>query len=187
VVNFTILGGRPAAPCTVSLSLIQRENSMEIAERCVANFHYTLTNSQGEVLDSSSGGEPLAYLHGAGNIIPGLEKALLGKKVGDKLDVTVSPAEGYGERNDSLVQTVPRNLFQGVDEIQPGMSFQAQSSQGPMRVVVTAVTDENVTVDGNHPLAGETLHFAVEITAVRDASLEELTHGHVHGPGGHQH
>ncbi len=160
---------------------------MEIADRCVASFHYTLTNDKGEVLDSSTGGDPMAYLHGQGNIIGGLEKALLGKKAGDKLKVSVAPGEGYGEHRPELVQQVPKAAFQGVAEIQPGMAFTAQSNQGPMRVVVTAVEGDNVTVDGNHPLAGETLHFAVEIAEVRAASEEELAHGHVHGPGGHQH
>ena len=160
---------------------------MQVAENSVVLIHYTLTNDQGEVLDSSSGGEPLAYLHGSGNIIPGLEKALEGKQAGDKLVVKVAPADGYGERNDALIQQVPKRAFQGVAQIQPGMSFTAQSSQGPMQVTVTAVAGDMVTVDGNHPLAGETLNFDVEVTEVRKATLEELSHGHVHGPGGHQH
>jgi len=160
---------------------------MQVAENSVVLIHYTLTNDQGEVLDSSSGGEPLAYLHGSGNIIPGLEKALEGKQAGDKLVVKVAPADGYGERNDSLIQQVPKRAFQGVAQIQPGMSFTAQSSQGPMQVTVTAVAGDMVTVDGNHPLAGETLNFDVEVTEVRKATLEELSHGHVHGPGGHHH
>jgi len=161
---------------------------MQIADRCVVTFHYTLTNDRGEVLDSSSGGSPLAYLHGMGNIIPGLEKELTGKQEGDKLQVRVDPAEGYGERNDALIQQVPRRAFQGVDDIQPGMSFTAQGGNGaPMRVVVTQVTGDMVTVDGNHPLAGESLNFDVEIAGVREASEEELSHGHVHGEGGHHH
>lgn len=161
---------------------------MEIADQRVVYMHYTLTNSQGEVLDSSRGHEPLAYLHGAGNIIPGLEKALLGKQAGDKLNVQVSPAEGYGERDEQLLQQVPRRAFQGVKDVQPGMSFQAQSGDGtPMRVTVTQVVGDMVTVDGNHPLAGETLNFDVEITEVRAATAEEMSHGHVHGEGGHHH
>jgi len=160
---------------------------MQVAEDSVVLIHYTLTNDKGEVLDSSSGGEPLAYLQGAGNIIPGLEKALVGKQAGDKLVVKVLPAEGYGERDDSLIQQVPKRAFQGVAQIQPGMSFTAQSNNGPMQVTVTAVTGDMVTVDGNHPLAGETLNFDVEVTEVRKATLEELSHGHVHGAGGHHH
>jgi FKBP-type peptidyl-prolyl cis-trans isomerase SlyD len=160
---------------------------MQIADRSVVSFHYTLTNDRGEVLDSSSGGSPLAYLHGSGNIIPGLEKALLGKVAGDKLQVTVAPAEGYGERDARLIQEVPRRAFQGIKDIKAGMSFTAQGPQGPTRVTVTRVAGDMVTVDGNHPLAGETLNFDVEITQVREASEEELAHGHVHGEGGHHH
>lgn len=160
---------------------------MQAAENSVVSMHYTLTNNKGEVLDSSQGGDPLTYLHGSGNIIPGLEKALTGKQVGDKLQVTVAPAEGYGEHDPALIQQVPKRAFQGVPNIEPGMTFHAQSSQGPMRVTVTAVQGDMVTVDGNHPLAGETLNFDVEITEVRAATLEEIAHGHVHGPGGHHH
>src|SRR5690606_15568016 len=135
--------------------------------------------------DSSQGHEPLAYLHGAGNIIPGLEKALLGKQTGDKLQVTVAPAEGYGEHDPQLIQQVPRRAFQGIKDVKPGMSFEAQGAGGaPMRVVVTHVAGDMVTVDGNHPLAGETLNFDVEITEVRAATAEEMSHGHVHGAGG---
>ena len=160
---------------------------MQIADQCVALFHYTLTNDAGDVIDSSSGNEPMAYLHGVGNIVVGLEKAMTGKQSGDKFEVVVAPEEGYGQRNESLVQTVPRSMFQGVDEITVGMRFQAQSDHGPVSVIVTEVTDENVTVDGNHALAGQSLNFAIEVTEVRAASAEELEHGHVHGPGGHQH
>ncbi|MGY6518968.1 MAG: FKBP-type peptidyl-prolyl cis-trans isomerase [Lysobacteraceae bacterium] len=157
---------------------------MQIADRCVASFHYTLTNDAGEVLDSSNGRAPLAYLHGAGNIVPGLEKAMEGKTVGEAFKVDVAPAEGYGERHDALIQVVPREAFQGVDDVQPGMQFQAQSNQGVMSVTVTKIEDGQVTVDGNHPLAGETLHFDIEVTEVREATAEELEHGHAHGAGG---
>ncbi|HWY24532.1 MAG TPA: peptidylprolyl isomerase [Nevskia sp.] len=160
---------------------------MQIADRCVASFNYTLTNDAGEVLDSSEGREPLSYLHGKGNIVPGLEKEMTGKKVGDKFKVKVKPEEGYGVQNPALVQVVPRDAFRGVDDLQPGMQFRAESDRGPMMVVVTAVTGDQVTVDGNHPLAGATLHFAIEITEVREASVEEVLHGHVHGAGGHHH
>lgn len=160
---------------------------MQITDRCVVSFHYTLTNDRGEVLDSSDGGEPLAYLHGCGNIIPGLEKALTGKQAGDKLNVKVRPEEGYGERDERLVQDVPRQAFQGVRDIKPGMSFTAEGEHGPARVTVTRVAGDVVTVDGNHPLAGEALTFDVEIASVREASPEELDHGHVHGQGGHHH
>jgi FKBP-type peptidyl-prolyl cis-trans isomerase SlyD len=161
---------------------------MQIAQDKVVLIHYTLTDDGGKVLDSSSGGDPLAYLHGQGNIIPGLEKALEGKQAGDKLNVRVEPTEGYGVRDASLVQQVPRRAFGSVSKVEPGMQFHAQSAQGQMRVVtVTHVKGDMVTVDGNHPLAGEVLVFDVEVAEVRDATGEELEHGHVHGPGGHHH
>lgn len=161
---------------------------MQIAENAVVAIHYTLTNDAGETLDSSrERDEPLAYLHGHGNIIPGLEKALTGKQAGDTLKVTVDPTEGYGERHEGLIQDVPREAFQGVDELAPGMQFQANTDAGPRMFTITDVQGDVITVDGNHPLAGATLHFDVEITDVRAASAEELSHGHVHGPGGHEH
>jgi len=160
---------------------------MQIAERTVASFHYTLTNDAGTVIDSSAGRSPLAYLHGAGNIVPGLEKEMLGRQVGDVFNVVVGPEEGYGMPNPMMIQVVPREAFQGVETLEVGMEFQAQTPQGPMSVAIASIDGEEVTVDGNHPLAGKTLHFAIEVTAVRDASLEELTHGHVHGEGGHHH
>ena len=160
---------------------------MQIGERTVATFHYTLTNAAGLVLDSSAGREPLAYLHGAGNIVPGLEKEMAGRQAGDSFKVVVSPEEGYGMPNPMMIQVVPREAFQGVDTLEVGMEFQAQTPQGPMSVAIAKIEGDEVTVDGNHPLAGQALHFDIEVTEVRDASLEELTHGHVHGPGGHHH
>lgn len=161
---------------------------MTIKENSAVSFHYTLTDDDGQQLDSSAGKAPLAYLHGAGNIIPGLENALTGKAVGDSMSVAISATEGYGEVQNELIQEVPRTSFQGVDEIEVGMQFEAQTGQGgTVPVTVTAVTDETVTVDGNHPLAGKNLNFDVSIKAVRDATEEELEHGHVHGPGGHDH
>ncbi|MDH4074099.1 MAG: peptidylprolyl isomerase [Gammaproteobacteria bacterium] len=160
---------------------------MKIAHEKVVSIHYTLTNSEGSVLDSSSGNDPLAYLHGFGNIIPGLENALEGKEAGEKLSVTVEPEQGYGARDEQLVQAVPRTAFKGVEELAPGMQFQAQGPQGTRLVVVTQVAADVVTVDANHPLAGQTLHFEVEVSGVRDATSVELEHGHVHGPGGHHH
>ena len=160
---------------------------MKIAHEKVVSIHYTLTNKEGTVLDSSSGNEPLAYLHGFGNIIPGLENALEGKEKGEKLTVSVEPEQGYGARDEQLVQAVPRSAFKGVEELAPGMQFQAQGPQGSRLVVVTQVAQDVVTVDANHPLAGQTLQFEVEISEVRDATAEELEHGHVHGPHGHHH
>ncbi|BCX88338.1 FKBP-type peptidyl-prolyl cis-trans isomerase SlyD [Methylomarinovum tepidoasis] len=153
---------------------------MQVSENKVVSIHYTLKNDAGEVIDSSEGREPLTYLHGVGNIIPGLEKALEGKDVGEHVDVSIAPEEAYGERNDALVQAVPRSAFEGVDEIKPGMQFQAQTPAGMQILTVVKVEGDEVIVDGNHPLAGETLHFSVDITDVRDATEEEKSHGHVH-------
>jgi FKBP-type peptidyl-prolyl cis-trans isomerase SlyD len=160
---------------------------MQVARDTVVAIHYTLKNDAGMTLDASTAGEPLVYLHGNGHLIPGLERALEGKRVGDKLSVAVAPADAYGEVDADLVQDVPRSAFRGVDDIQVGMRFQAQSNDGPRTVVVTKVTSDVITVDGNHPLAGQTLNFDVEIAAVRAATREELAHGHVHGPGGYEH
>ena len=159
---------------------------MTVENGKVVSFHYTLTNAQGDVLDQSQE-HPMPYLHGAGNIIPGLEKELAGKKVGDKLTVNVPAAEAYGEYHEQLVNDVPREAFQGVDQIEPGMQFQANTPEGVQVITVKAVSGETVTVDANHPLAGQDLNFDVEIVEVREAAAEELAHGHVHGDGGHQH
>ncbi|HSG03801.1 MAG TPA: peptidylprolyl isomerase [Marinobacterium sp.] len=160
---------------------------MQIAEKTVVSIHYTLTNTDGETLDSSVGQDPLVYLHGANNIIAGLEAALLGKTVGDSLQVSVEPGEGYGELREELVQEVDRSAFQGVDEIDVGMQFMAQTPWGEQPVTVVKVEGDNITLDGNHPLAGQVLNFDVEVVEIRDASAEELDHGHVHGAGGHHH
>ena len=153
-----------------------------MAQPRVVTIHYTLTNDQGEQLDSSrvEGREPLAYLEGAQNIIGGLESALTEKDAGDQVKVSVEPFEGYGEVNEELVQPVPRSAFEGVDTIEPGMQFQAQTEQGPVPIRVVEVQDEEVTIDGNHELAGERLHFSVSIESVREASEEEIAHGHAH-------
>jgi FKBP-type peptidyl-prolyl cis-trans isomerase SlyD len=160
---------------------------MQIANDRVVLIHYTLTNDAGETIDSSAGRDPLAYLHGRGNLIQGLESKLAGRVAGDKLDVRVTPSDGYGEVDPALTQTVPRSAFPDDVELQIGMRFQTQSPRGPQVVVVTHVSDESVSVDGDHPLAGQHLNFTVEITDVREASDEELEHGHVHGAGGHHH
>lgn len=160
---------------------------MQIAADKVVQIHYTLTNDEGEVLDSSQGQEPLAYLHGFGNIIPGLENALTGRIVGDKFQVTIPPEEAYGLRDDDLVQAAPRSAFQGVPEVLPGMQFHAESPEGIQLVTVIDVDGDNVILDGNHPMAGLTLNFDVEVTEIRDATAEELDHGHVHGSHGHHH
>lgn len=160
---------------------------MQVESNKVVIIDYTLRNDAGDVLDQSSPEAPLSYLHGHQNIIPGLENALNGKTQGDKVDASIPPAEAYGEYDDNLIQAVPRNMFQGIDEIEPGMQFQAQTGQGVQIVTVKEANEESVTIDANHALAGETLHFNVTVKEVRDASQEELDHGHVHGPGGHEH
>ena len=151
-------------------------------------MHYELKDAAGEVLDSSKGQDPLVYLHGAGNIIVGLEEQLFGKAVGDSVDAVVAPEKGYGMPVDALIQTVPKEAFgEEIDKVEVGMRFQAETEQGPVPVVVTAMDETTVTVDGNHPLAGKELHFHVDIAEVRDATEEEIEHKHVHGPGGQQH
>jgi FKBP-type peptidyl-prolyl cis-trans isomerase SlyD len=154
---------------------------MQIAKDTVVSIHYTLKDDAGKVLDSSDGGEPLAYLHGNGNLIPGLESELEGKTAGAKLEVKVLPKDGYGEQDPQLVHQVPKRQFEG--EVAVGQRFHA----GPSVVTVTKILGDMVTVDGNHPLAGQNLHFKVEVMDVRAASAEELDHGHVHGAGGHHH
>lgn len=162
--------------------------SLKIDDDYVVSFHYTLTNDLGEVLDSSVDAEPLTVLQGAGNIIPGLEDALMGKAQGDTFKVTVQPEDGYGIRHPELMQVMPRAAFGGVGELEIGMEFTAQGADGhTQRVAIAAIDGDDVTIDGNHPLAGAVLHFAVSIETVRKASNEELAHGHVHGPGGHHH
>jgi FKBP-type peptidyl-prolyl cis-trans isomerase SlyD len=160
---------------------------MNVAKDKVVSIDYTLTDDAGKVLDSSNGREPLAYLHGAGNIIPGLESALEGKGQGDQLNVSIKPTDAYGERDDRMVQAVPRSSFGSVQSIEPGMQFQANTPAGPRVITVVGVEGDQVTVDANHPLAGQTLNFDVKIVNVRDATSAELEHGHVHGAGGHQH
>ena len=158
---------------------------MQIAENTAVSIHYTLTNDQGEVLDSSKGGDVLVYLHGSGNIISGLEAALVGKKVGDKFNVRIEPKDAYGEVADDMVQIISKEMFEGIDQIEVGMQFHADVSYGSGVVTVVNIEGDNVTIDGNHPLAGEALTFDVEIIDVRPATTEELDHGHVHGAGCH--
>lgn len=160
---------------------------MKIEKNKVVSIDYTLTDDQNEVLDSSEGGAPLAYIHGNGNLIPGLEKSLEGRTAGESIQVSVPPEEGYGVRDESKVGQVPREALAELGDVQPGMRFQAQGPHGVEVMTVVEVSDESVTMDGNHPLAGETLQFDVTIRDVRDATPEELAHGHVHGPGGHHH
>ena len=160
---------------------------MQITQDAVALIHYTLTDDEGATIDSSAGGEPLAYIHGNGNLIAGLERELEGKSEGDTLEVKIAPADGYGEFDKSLIQRVPRRALKGVGNLHVGMQLHAQSDRGTRAVTVTQLVGDMVTLDGNHPLAGKNLNFKVEVVAVRAATEEELSHGHVHGPGGHHH
>jgi FKBP-type peptidyl-prolyl cis-trans isomerase SlyD len=156
---------------------------MQIGKEKVVSIHYTLRDNAGNVLDSSVGSHPLLYIQGIGNLIPGMEEGLEGKSKGEKLEIKVSPEKGYGVRNDQLIQKVPITAFGG-QEVKVGMQFQTDRSQV---VTVTEVGISSVTVDGNHPLAGVELNFSVEVMDVREATSDELSHGHVHGPGGHHH
>ncbi len=160
---------------------------MEITADRVVTIHYTLKDDKGAVLDTSAGGEPLAYIQGHGNLVAGLERALEGKADGSTLQVVVPPADGYGQRDEALVQRVPKRSLQGAGDIKKGMQFQANTEAGMRVFTVMAVVADMVTLDGNHPLADQTLHFDVQVVGVREATHEELEHGHVHGAGGHHH
>ncbi|WP_070963466.1 peptidylprolyl isomerase [Vibrio sonorensis] len=162
---------------------------MKIENNVVVSLAYQVKLEDGVVVDQSGSDAPLDYLHGNNNLIVGLEKALEGKEAGDKFSVTVAPEDAYGDHNDALVQRVPANVFQGVDQIEVGMRFLADTDQGPIPVEVTAVEGDEVVVDGNHMLAGQVLTFDVEVVAIREATQEEIEHGHVHQGGscGHDH
>ena len=160
---------------------------MQVAKNKVISIDYTLTDAQGTELDSSQGTGPFAYIHGIGNIIPGLEAALEGKSAGDQINTVIDPENAYGTRDESLVQQLPRSQFDTDQDIQIGMQFQAMSEGGPRVVTVVSVDTENVTIDANHPLAGVTLHFDVTVKEIREASGEELSHGHVHSSDDHHH
>ncbi|MDD1781353.1 peptidylprolyl isomerase [Enterovibrio sp. ZSDZ35] len=151
-----------------------------IEENKVVKIDYTVKNDAGQIIDTSEGNEPLAYLHGASNIIPGLENALAGKAEGEEFNAEVHPDDAYGQRNEALIQTVDKEVFQGVDEIEVGMVFNAQGPQGNIQVTIVEIDGDQVTIDGNHPLAGIVLYFEGVIREVRDATEEEIEHGHVH-------
>jgi len=158
---------------------------MQVADNMAVSIHYTLTNDEGEVLDSSIGEEVLVYLQGSGNIVPGLESALVGKVIGDKFTVRIAPEEAYGELMDDMIQVLSRDMFEGIDNIEVGMQFHADVSEGPGVVTVVNIEGDEITIDGNHPLAGVALNFDVEVIDVRPATEEEATHGHIHGEGCH--
>lgn len=160
---------------------------MNISKNKVVQIHYTLKNKEGQVLDSSANAEPLAYIHGIGALIPGLEKELDGKTQGDKLLAVIAPEDAYGQWDSNKEHVVSKQGFKGDEELRSGMRVQVDTGQGHAVAMVTKIEGDAVTLDLNHPLAGMTLHFDVEIMGVRDATSDELDHGHVHGPGGHQH
>ena len=157
---------------------------MQIGEKKAVTIHYTLKDDAGEVLDSSDGRDPLTYLHGVGSIVPGLEAALAGKGAGDTVTATLTPEEGYGQRDEEAIRNVPRRKLPA-GKLAVGTQFRMQTEDGIAIGTVMAIRGDYATVDLNHPLAGKTLHFDVTVVEVRDATEEELTHGHVHGPGGH--
>ncbi|MBU2754465.1 peptidylprolyl isomerase [Acidithiobacillus sp. CV18-2] len=160
---------------------------MKIAKDCVVTLDYTLTDEDGEILDSSEGDEPLVYLHGHGDIVPGLERALNGHQVGDQVEADVSPEDGYGDWDEDLVDVVGKEDFDDPEELEVGAQFEVDTDEGVRIATVIEMEGEDITVDLNHPLAGMNLHFAVKVLDVRAASAEELAHGHVHGPHGHEH
>jgi FKBP-type peptidyl-prolyl cis-trans isomerase SlyD len=162
---------------------------MKIAQNSVVVMHYSVSNEEGVLIDSSFDGEPLAIIQGIGYLIPGLDNALVGHQAGDKFEVKVDAANAYGERHDTLVQTLPKAMFDGIDDLAVGAQLRASTDDGEQTVIVIDITDDTVTVDGNHPLSGMGLNFDVEIVEVREATADELAHGHVHGTGscGHSH
>jgi FKBP-type peptidyl-prolyl cis-trans isomerase SlyD len=160
---------------------------MQITTGKVVSIDYTLTDDKKQVLDSSEGGDPLTYLHGVGQLISGLEKELEGRKAGDALQVTIAPKDGYGEHDENKKMVVPKKSIQGVGELKIGMQLHASGGHGHQVVTITKIDGDDVTLDANHPLAGKALNFDVTVREVRDATEEEIAHGHVHGPGGHHH
>lgn len=160
---------------------------MKAAKNAVVSMHYTLTMDDGTEVDSSVGSEPLVFLFGNGEIIPGLEGALEGKAAGDEFKVKIVPAEGYGEYDENLTRVVPRKAFRSTNDLSVGMQFEAMTDDGPVVMSVTKVEGDNITVDANHPLAGKSLNFDVKVVAIRQATKEELDHGHAHGAHGHDH
>tara|TARA_R110002049_G_scaffold228622_4_gene400744 strand:- start:386 stop:868 length:483 start_codon:yes stop_codon:yes gene_type:complete len=160
---------------------------MKIAKNAVVTMNYTLKDDKGTVIDSSSENGPLSFIQGIGNIITGLEAKMEGKAKGDKFDCTILPADGYGEADPNLIQKVERSQFGEGDTLEVGMMFEVGNDEQTFIARVIELDDQNVTLDANHPMAGQTLNFDVEILNVREAEANELAHGHAHGEGGHQH
>ena len=158
---------------------------MQIANNTAVSIHYTLTNDVGEEIDSTAGVEPMVYLHGSGNIIAGLEKALQRKNIGDKFKIRIEATDAYGEFSDDMIQVVSREMFDGIDNLEVGMQFHAAVNSGSGIITVIKVDGDDITIDGNHPMAGQALNFDVEIVGVRLATKDEISHGHIHGSGCH--
>jgi FKBP-type peptidyl-prolyl cis-trans isomerase SlyD len=171
---------------SASFLIINKSSSMSLTKNQVASVAYTLTNAEGQVIDQADKENPMAFIHGVGGMILGFEKALEGKNVGDSFSLVVEPADAYGERNDTLTQDLERSMFAGIpdDQLVVGAQFQSQTDAGIEVVTIAAIEGDTVKIDANHPLAGETLHFDVEMLDIRDATEEELAHGHVHAAGG---
>lgn len=160
---------------------------MQITPGSVVVFDYTLTDDDKDIIDSSVGSEPLAYIQGEGQIVPGLEKAMEGKKAGDSFKISLPPEDGYGVHDPENISVVPADQIEGGEELEEGMQLHTEGEFGEQTVIITKIVGNEVTIDGNHPLAGMTLHFDIAIRDVRPATDEERDHGHVHGPGGHHH
>ncbi len=160
---------------------------MNIQKNCVVSIDYTLTDNEGSVIDTSLEREPLMYLHGSGGLLPGMEKALEGRMEGEKIKTTLLPEEAYGQRDEALLHRVPATDLAHIEDLKEGSQIQAQSETGNQIFTVILIKDGEITLDGNHPLAGITLNFEIDVKSVRAASPEELEHGHAHGVGGHNH
>jgi len=165
---------------------LTKERILSITKNRVVGFAYTLTDDDGAVIDSADVQSPLVYLHGHSQLIAGMENALGGREVGDQFSIVLPPEEAYGVYDENLAGAVPVSAFQSVDAVEVGMQFQMEFPGGLKVVTVSAVDDQHVTVDGNHPLAGDTLHFDIEVVSIRAATQDEIEHRHAHGPGGHQ-
>jgi len=160
---------------------------MKVENQKVIGIEYTLKNPAGEVLDSNAGEDVLYFIQGLGNIVPGLEKAMLGKSVGDSFEVEVKAVDGYGMHDENLIRRVPKSKLKGMSDIKVGSMLQARGPDGEQIFTVTEVTDADIKLDGNHPMAGQDLFFTIRVAEIRDPTAEELAHGHVHGPGDHHH
>lgn len=160
---------------------------MKVEDKKVVAIEYTLKNPSGEVLDSNKGGELLYFIQGEGNIVPGLEKQMAGKSIGDSFEALVKAADGYGEYDDEKIRRIPRAQLKHLKGLREGMALQMRGPEGVEMITVTSISETEVVADGNHPLAGQDLHFQIRVGEIREATKDELAHGHAHGPGGHHH